>query len=450
MRVVQMRAGPKRWCRLMALATCGLVTGGCRSDQLLVAGLLDSIGDTRDASGPADRGCLTENCPPPGCTGDMATCRIVPSNVGLRVAIDESQVTIEIAQPHSYWLFDTDSGEVRAFADASLDIDSSVVVRAAGQGAGSENQIGFRLLNQGEENQAIGVFTLGSLDVTLGATLAGRGAHPLVILVADEISILGTVDVSSFRESGRRTIGAGGRQQGAPRGPGGGEGGGRPGESEDRATAGGGGGGFASPGGTGTAGATRDLLGGAGGPRYGNELLVPLSGGSGGAGGGGLSNGGAGGGAIQLSSAQQISVSGTISACGGGGNASADFVGGGGGGGSGGAILLEAPQVTVTGFLGANGASGVGSNSDAVNGRPEVAPAPGTPSGAGAGSNARGAAGHAPEDASRPGGGGGGGAGWIRINSADGVAHDADGSVLPSTASGFYTWGQLRYSQTPQ
>lgn len=120
---------------------------------------------------------------------------------------------------------------------------------------------------------------------------------------------------------------------------------------------GGGGGGFAQPGGNG--GSVTGVGNGAqGGTATGNPTLIPLRGGCPG-GTNPFGGGGPGGGAIQITSASQITISGAIGAPGYGGIA-------GGGGGAGGGILLEAPVVSVTGGVFANGGGGACGNYNPV------------------------------------------------------------------------------------
>jgi hypothetical protein len=123
---------------------------------------------------------------------------------------------------------------------------------------------------------------------------------------------------------------------------------------------GGAGGSFATAGGAATGNLTLPA------PTYGNPSLIPLHGGTSGQTGGHLAGGG-GGGAVQITAGERIEVFGKILAGGGGGpsGVTAWPTAGGSGGGSGGAILLEAPTVTMTGTLNANGAGGGGADGSA-------------------------------------------------------------------------------------
>ncbi len=101
---------------------------------------------------------------------------------------------------------------------------------------------------------------------------------------------------------------------------------------------------------------------------YGLVTLDPLCPGTAGQRGCGFNaSGGPGGGAIQISALREISITGRVEANGGGGgtgSGSGATCQGGGGGGSGGGILIEAPNVTLTGILSAVGGGGGGGASN--------------------------------------------------------------------------------------
>lgn len=264
------------------------------------------------------------------------------------------------------------------------------------------------------------VLSLGGLDVR--GNVAITGPNPVVLLVAGDCAISGTLDVSAASTR----PGPGGEPGGTPDRPDGqGPGGGAPPSS---ILSGGGGGGMCAPGGDGGDGDTG--IGGGGGSAIGTDWeLEPLLGGSGGAGTPSSrdvgTSGGAGGGAIQISCTGTLSISGRVLAGGGGGRQNDHS--GGGGGGSGGAILLEAPEIRLLdgaglraiGGGGGGGADGVvkGSNGQdgaaAEGGTAAGGSGPGGRGGGGGGEPMRGLRGG--DDGTAAGGGGGGGAGCILL-----------------------------------
>lgn len=173
------------------------------------------------------------------------------------------------------------------------------------------------------------------------------GSRPIVLLAASTISVTGDGELDVATGAGANT--------GSCTGPG--DGRDNVGAAPQNGASGAGGGGFGSPGGTGGDGVNR--TGGARGE------AVPVTyirggcrGGRGGrssAGAGGA--GGDGGGSIYLIAGSSISIAGKIDASGEGGNGGPNKAGGGGGG-SGGLIGLDAPTVTVTGVMFANGGGG--------------------------------------------------------------------------------------------
>jgi hypothetical protein len=91
-------------------------------------------------------------------------------------------------------------------------------------------------------------------------------------------------------------------------------------------------------------------------------------------------NGGDSGGALQISARNLIAVGGLLQANGRGGQKSQGGVGcllGGGAGGSGGGILLEAPMITGSGKVFANGGAGASAINNGKNGGNAAMPAPG-------------------------------------------------------------------------
>lgn len=320
---------------------------------------------------------------------------------------------------------------------ATFNVDTGRITGALQRqpGAGVTNNIGYEQRMFG--TTPLAVFSFHSLAVTEDSKIQFAGTRSVVFVVARDVVVAGEIDLA-------------GCTAGACPGPGGGAG------TLYVATGGGCGGGtggvtnnnnFGDTGGGGGAGGTNGakggnddessglLLGGAGGVACIPETLEPLVGGSGGAGGGPgvgpATRGGSGGGALQITAYRSITITGVIDAGGGGGGAGSpdpngDNAGAGAGGGAGGAILLEAPTVSSTGVLVANGGGGGGSSNGTAAGQPgqrgtrTTMRAAGGPSGNGNGDGGAGAALAAP---AMPGenvidgnaGGGGGGAGRIRV-----------------------------------
>jgi hypothetical protein len=286
-----------------------------------------------------------------------------------------------------------------------------------------------------------------SVTIQTGSTLKVIGPHPLILLVAEDVQIHGTITASA--QLGEPGPGGGGPEQGLGKGV-------ACAETVENSCddCGGGGGTFITPNDTFTA-ANPGGEGGAEIPSCGasappftvfDSTLIPIVGGSGGAEGhDGLATssivpgkGGAGGGAIQISSQKTILLDGQILVGGGGGGGGylEDLIGmaSGGGGGSGGAVLLEAQTITLSpsSLIAANGGGGGGgttiskaTSGSGDNGPSSAAPAaggsgqgyggnggkgasPGYPAGTGEAGSASGAV-HA-------GGGGGGGLGVVRLN----------------------------------
>jgi hypothetical protein len=207
---------------------------------------------------------------------------------------------------------------------------------------------------------------------------------------------------------------------------------------------GGGGGAGADSGGDGTdgAGGGAGARGARGAKVSGASSLSPLRGGCAGGNGGQVHNGsgngtvgGRGGGAIEISARGTITISGEIDAAGRGGGTSSKGGEGGGGGGAGGGILLEAPMVTISGRICADGGSGAeGGNATSGGTAGQTSPCTVTAGavtatitnsvgGAGgnggfAGSTSGSVAGGANTSGNNGGGGGGGGGGvgWIRVH----------------------------------
>lgn len=244
-----------------------------------------------------------------------------------------------------------------------------------------------------------GILNLTSLNVPAGVTLTFKRNTlntPVVLLVAGDVTIVGTVDLSgksaaavgaagdgSLGDEGLPGVGGPGgfdggqgghpdQAGGAGLGPGGGSAGvpscGQPSWSYRNGT-GGGGGGFGAQG---ASAYTYWSCGAAasGGGTYGSSLLLPLIGGSGGGGGAGgtafrASGGGGGGGAILLAASGTVSIAGTLRANGGnGGNSTGGGCGASGGGGGGGGIRIVATVLTGSGAIQAKAGSGGDASGD--------------------------------------------------------------------------------------
>jgi len=296
------------------------------------------------------------------------------------------------------------------------------------------------------------VCVLAATSISVIGVVTATGSRPLVLAASSSITvaITGVIDVSS---TGTRT-GAGANydptcQMATFRANGG--------EGDSGGGGGGAGGGFGSPGANGGLGDDNDNqppsphkgvpgLAGA-------QQPVPavLRGGCpGGSGGGGANNttsvgppGGASGGAVYLIAGDAITLTGHVFASGEGGRArsgATGFMDGGAGGGSGGMIGLDAPTISITGIVAANGGGGSGGG-DYDGGDPG---APGStlqwnvPAGGGVGAPCCGAqGGGGAAGTSVPtgggidisgGGGGGGGAGVVWI---DGTVITASPTISP-------------------
>lgn len=214
--------------------------------------------------------------------------------------------------------------------------------------------------NKNERNTGVTILATGDVTIDGAITLNGSGGNYI---------IGGAGGAGGFDGGVGGVVNGSGRRG---QGPGGGSGAGARTCCAEAAGCGGGGG-FAG-GGAGGYSWDSNSPGGAGGPAYGNERILPLIGGSGGGGGGGSNSyvggaGGGGGGAIVVASSGTITVNGTISANGGGGaNGESEafwwgwqgghFRGGGGGGGAGGSIRLVANTIRGNGGITANGGGG--------------------------------------------------------------------------------------------
>jgi hypothetical protein len=307
-------------------------------------------------------------------------------------------------------------------------------------------------------NPDIAVFKFHSITIPAGVTVRVTGGRALALLSATDVSIQGTLDVSSNYDfdcgpaSNTGCTAAAGKSA-STTGT----------DPSKQWGCGGSGGGYATPGGSGgwynsqnCHGALTDAS-----MVCNNPALSPLYGGNGGGWAyrppAGISLlGGCGGGAVQVVAAKSLTVGGVITASGGGGGYQGRFLNGvtsrssdnvgGAGGGSGGAILLESPSVSLPGKLFVNGGGGgPGSISQAgvqfipgPNGGQYTTAEPltsgasaGVGPGGGGASGSSIAAGGTSEN-SAPGGGGGGGAGRIRVNDTSGLVCQMSGPFYPT------------------
>lgn len=240
---------------------------------------------------------------------------------------------LDLTAALSSYNFDTDTGVMKGKANTTISVTTMVVAQTAGP--------------------SVMLISARNFHLAANATLNVTGSRPLIIASWGTATIDGDIDVSASSVNpgpgGNGTIctGSVGVSGGA----------GTP-------AFGGGGGGFQGPGGRG------GNLGGLGGAGVNVPDVVRggCAGGLGGAGTGAASPRGAGGGAVQIAAFTSIALTGSIDAGGGGGNFGRANFGGGAGGGSGGFIGLDAPTLTVSGFLTANGGAGGGGASDTTAG----------------------------------------------------------------------------------
>jgi hypothetical protein len=288
------------------------------------------------------------------------------------------------------------------------------------------------------DGSQVSVLAVNSLSVAAAGALSLKGSLPLIVWARTTVSIQGqfTADPTFHPTNGGGFLAT-------ASGPGGGPGGGGAGSSNPEV--GGGGGSYCGVGGSGANSSSVTSDAGspvAGGRTYGSPTIVPLIGGSAGGAPMTVGGGGEGGGAIEITAGTSIDVGagGVISVPGYGGG------GNGGAGGSGGSILLEAPSVTVSGTLAANGGGGaVFSGGGSVgDGLPSATPAPGQDAHSAvgsAGTQINGADGTATPTWTSS---GGGGAGRIRINTSTGAATiGASAVVSPALGTPCATQGTL-------
>jgi len=247
-------------------------------------------------------------------------------------------------------LLDPDAGDLTGLQ--AVDTTSLSVDIGAGLTTTLPAGVHFAVADAGASGVA--VLSVGAMIVD--HAVAVSGTRPLVILAAQKVSLSQVIDVSA------KGLAPGPGGYGPGLGPGAG-GNGKP-QSGGSDNSGGGGGGHGALGASGGDTST-GVLGGTAGAMY----SMPLVGGSGGGRGDPVAcsnSGGAGGGALQVFSAVEIAVdsAGGIRAGGGGGAPGCEIdssnVTSGAGGGAGGWVLLEAPRITVSGTVAANGGGGGG------------------------------------------------------------------------------------------
>jgi len=319
--------------------TCELPSGtGDAPIDVMVDATIDAC-PAATCSGDDIVGCGAPVMCATGCsTAGGAHCReLVPSN-GVTTTL-LTGVTANVSG--NDWNFDTDSGEIKK---------GNQTLRNPGVGVIAG--IGFHVVG------GMAVFSARSFVVGTFDDFDADGDNTLVLYAATTITVRGSVDVGSVSSTGgpggsdASAVSTGldcrgrtGRFFSAGFGEGGGGGGGL--------TAGGNGAASNQPSPTGLGGTLCTAL----------PTTIPLRGGAGGAHGGDSSSnaGGGGGGAVALVAMQSISVTGDVGAPGAGGQSGAGPApsgDGGGGGGGGGAVFLEAPFVTISGALTANGGGG--------------------------------------------------------------------------------------------
>jgi len=259
---------------------------------------------------------------------------------------------------------------------------------------------------------------LAATTINLDEKLRATGTRPLVLIAIDSITTTAVIDVGSHRGPPEEA-GAGADPAACA-----------PGTAPTTVTTtsgGGAGGSFTGLGGSGGGGAAGS--GGAGGtPGAVADPITELRGGCAGQAGEGpaKATAGHGGGAVFLIAGNKIDVQGGINAAGAGGAAGVTGAAGGGGGGAGGMIGFDAPMITVSGLILANGGGGgegsgqttpgaAGADPNAINAATGGNGATGNGGDGGNGSPATTAgAGGAGANGASGGGGGGGGAGLIK------------------------------------
>jgi hypothetical protein len=378
-----------------------------------------------------------------------------------------------------------DDGELLHTAERAVTVSASLAVDTDSCGADAFGPtVANRVVPQSGGPEGC-VYAFSTFSVAAGVEVRVVGGRPLVLLVAEDATIAGTIDVAARGTQPGPGGGAGGEPDSAGEGCGGGGGGNSTACHVDGTSADTGGSGGGHGGRGGAAGISLYSLswGGdscsvvadevAGGATCGPATLVPLTGGSGGGGGateqdlhdtyvrdrpGG--RGGAGGGALQISAAGQVTVTSTgrlLAGGGGGGEGRHDA--GGGGGGAGGSILLEGVQVNIQGTVAANGGGGGASSNGypGENGLDWATAAEGggeawndwSRAGAAGGADTQldglASEGDTQRDERANSGGGGGAVGRIRVNVLHGESGNlqASGTISPSRATTAFSTGAI-------
>jgi len=325
----------------MSRTTLSTLAGACALACACLACGFDNGASVAEGGGPADAGPADAGPGPDAPPADAAP-------PGWQVA----------HLPSSQWYAGDANAVVSGGGEAHIntttlevegDITAGLTLQATTQNFGGPN---------------VAVLRVNSLTLEAGSTLYLDGERPFIVIAEETVVIEGQIVASALR--GRP--GPGGAQ------PTQGIGAGQQGEHKGYRDSGGGGGGYGSagaPGGAVSGGPGQIVQGGVGGDEYLDAPISILYGGSGG-GQDGLPcsySAGAGGGAVQLFAALSITIAenGAINAGGGGGGPGKECpagndtsLGGGAGGGSGGAIYLQSPEVSVSGWLAANGGGGGG------------------------------------------------------------------------------------------
>jgi hypothetical protein len=282
------------------------------------------------------------------------------------------------------------------------------------------------------------VIAATSMMIDNGVTVTVVDADPVAFVVTGDLTIAGTLDVSSSRTGPR--LGAGADDPACDSSM-------IDGMDSGNSGGGGAGGSFGSVGGNGGAGDNTAVAGGTAtgavaAPSY---LRGGCRGGGGGDGAGGTTHAmpGDGGGAVYLVAKGTITIPGTVNASGAAGLRGLTNIGGGAAAGSGGMIALYAMAIDTTGgSIFANGAGGGGGGNSGGNGSSGSEPtSPTNPAFGGGGASggdggtgaydtfsaSRGGNGSSSGANTCGGGGGGGGIGVIRVLSGQSLA----GSVSP-------------------
>ncbi len=312
-----------------------LVVAGCSFDEGGIPSSVDA-GVSPPADAPIGAADTIVTPTPDGAVPnpDASVCAdlaVNPSNFD-ECAVGASNGTLVVTP--GFWLLDVDAG--------TLDENPS------NPGNPPVPVTSVELSQAGGPN--IVVLVYDSITIQTGGNFSIVGSKPVVLVSLADITVNGSMYVQAVGG----TPGPGGNLAGyCDNGKGENAG------TDDGVGGGGGGGGFGVSGGNGAPAENTFGVDSLGGSTEGNAVLIPLRGGcGGGSGGGGGGVAGGGGGALQLVANDTISIPGNVIARGGGGRGAQGVQQGGGGGGSGGGILLEAQNVTVSGSLTANGGGG--------------------------------------------------------------------------------------------